>query len=144
MSRKQSTAGGSLSPPGSSAPETITSVSSAEPPESSGHRIPWDEPLDTTRSEISLGGISQAIEEMNISGEGVDPCARDPMESDPNDLARADSEKGIVSTPDVSTPDVSTFDMDLGGFLMDRLDGHVMSKFQRAMPSLIVSPSINK
>jgi len=137
MSRKQSTAGGSLSPPGSSAPETITSVSSAEPPESSGHRI-------TTRSEISLGGISQAIEEMNISGEGVDPCARDPMESDPTDLARADSEKGIVSTADVSTPDVSTFDMDLGGFLMDRLDGHVMSKFQRAMPSLIVSPSINK
>jgi len=139
MSRKQSTAGGSLSPPGSSAPETITSVSSAEPPEISGQRIPWDEPLDTTRSEIPLGGISQAIEEMNISGEGVDPCAHDPMESDPNDLARADSETGIVSTPDVST-----FDMDLGGFLMDRLDGHVMSKFHRAMPSLIVSPSINK
>lgn len=139
MSLKQSIAGSSLSPPGSSAPETITSESSAEPPESSVHRTPWDEPLDTTRSEISLGGISQAIEQMNISGEGVDPCAPDPMESDPNDSARADPEKDIVSTPDVST-----FDIDLGKFLMDRLDGHVKSKFQRAMPSLIVSSSINK
>lgn len=124
MSRDiESNADTSCSPPPSSAPEPIASISSVEPPEISGHGISRDEPSET-KSDISWGGISPAFEEMDISGDGVESCAIHPMDSDPNDLVPADSQKD-----NLLTPDGSTFDMDLGKFLKDRLDGHVMSKF---------------
>jgi len=119
----QSSADTSCSPPPSSAPEPITSLSSAEPPEINDYGVSGGEPSET-KSEISWGGISQAFEEMDTSGDGVESCASHPIDSSPNDLAPADSKND-----NLLTPDVSTFNMDLGKFLKDRLDGHVKSMF---------------
>lgn len=117
----ESGADSSYSPPPSFAPEPIASISSVEPPVINGHGISRDESSET-KSEMSWGGISEVF--VDTLGEGVESCALYPMDSDPNGSVPADSQNNTLFTPDVST-----FDMDLGKFLKDRLDGHVTSMF---------------
>jgi len=133
MSRnEQPSAGSSFSPPPSSAPQPITSRSSVELSETSKHTI-WfkdDEALAATSSEVSSGWIPLAFESMYISDEEeVESYTRDPIGPGPSDSAPADDPADSQEDSPLLTPDVSTFDMDLGKFLMDRLDGHVKSKF---------------
>ncbi|PWW80000.1 hypothetical protein C7212DRAFT_308015 [Tuber magnatum] len=59
---------------------------------------------------------------MGISCGGYKPPAYDPAATGSNDIAPANSRKDTIPVP----PE-SAFDMDVGEFLKDRLDGHVTS-----------------
>ncbi|CUS15700.1 unnamed protein product [Tuber aestivum] len=121
--RKQSTIGSSGSLLDSSARVPINGTSSVEPPETSNDKTPLDKPLRATVSETAWSGISEALGKMDISKEEVEPPAADPTALGSGDSGPANSPKDSVFMPSEKT----AFDMDVGKFLKDRLDGHVTS-----------------
>ncbi|KAG0638091.1 hypothetical protein HOY80DRAFT_1023369 [Tuber brumale] len=125
---KLSTTGSSRSPPPSTQ-RPATSMSSAEPLETYVDKMSLDESLETPGSENLSGEISKALEEMDISGERTKSLTSDSIGPGPGEPASSNSKKNTLLAPPQPT-----FDMDVGKFLQDRLDGHVTSYPRHTTP----------